>query len=135
MKELAGRTIERVERDEKSHHLAFYTSKGERLLYVCVDDCTCDETWVHHFSGVSAVLGGTISAIEEIPEYESYPATRQEDDHGEHRVRDRVFGYRLITNKGTAVVELRNSSNGYYNGSMELETLHEATPVAVTDDF
>lgn len=41
-------------------------------------------------------------------------------EHCEHPDCIRYYGLRIVTDKGRAVIDFRNNSNGYYGGSIKL---------------
>lgn len=101
--------------------IVFTSEDGRRMGFVADYDC-CSESWFSHLSGLDNLLGNTVEDVIMQEERES-DGTRQE--------RDVVYGVRIISKnrKGIRLItdlEMRNSSNGYYGGSI--------SPVRVTDD-
>ena len=130
MKELIGKKITGIFVNEYQSELIFNTDQG-LIGYYTLTDC-CDETWFADIIGVSALLGGVVQSSEEVPMVEiSDNRTRQEID--------KIYGIKIKTDKGYVDIIFRNSSNGYYNGSIELFIPEEAIlfdkMTAITDDW
>jgi hypothetical protein len=129
MKELISKKITGMRINDDQSVLAFDTDQGT-VAYGAWGDC-CSETWFADITGVSALLGGTVQTADEVS-MEGYNVedgrTRQEYDE--------AYGVKLTTDKGYADIVFRNSSNGYYGGSIEL--LKRDLPedmTAITDDW
>jgi hypothetical protein len=131
MEELIGRKILKVQLDAEKVYLNFVTDIGN-VTYGCFADC-CSESWINHINGISELLGGTVQDADEVDFFSLLQiepeATRQEYD--------RVLFHRIKTEKGWCSFEFRNSSNGYYGGSLDKEdTLPDDVEMQdITDDF
>lgn len=112
MKELIGKKITGLRINEDQSVLVFDTDQGA-VGYVTYGDC-CSETWFADITGVSALLGGTVQTADEIG-MEGYSV----DDGRTRQEYDEAYGYKLTTDKGYADIVFRNSSNGYYGGSID----------------
>lgn len=129
MKELIGKKISRLWINEYQSILVFDTNQGA-VGYETYGDC-CSESWFADITGVSAMLGGTVQAVEEV----SMDGYNVEDGRARQEY-DEAYGYKLTTDKGYADIVFRNSSNGYYGGSLEL--LRRKLPenmTAIGDDW
>lgn len=113
MKELIGKKITGLRINEDQRVLAVDTDRGV-IAYNVWEEC-CSETWFADITGVGALLGGTVQTVDEV-NMDGYNVedgrTRQEYDE--------AYGVKLTTDKGYADIVFRNSSNGYYGGSIEL---------------
>lgn len=116
MKELLETRIERVYVSDSQEHIVFVHWVGpppEVTAYQTEADC-CSETWFADIIGLHNLLGQTVTGVRvlqvEIPE----------DDNRSRQDYDEAYGYRLTTAKGDCDFIFRNSSNGYYGGSLEL---------------
>lgn len=125
MKELISCTINTIELDKnKQHYLRFNTDSGA-ILYQTEGDC-CSETWFADLIGVDYLLNAKVTTVEEIQREEVIDS---DAGYGQRTIKnynlndgrgrqdyDQVYGYKITTNKGTADIIFRNSSNGYYGG-------------------
>lgn len=112
---LLGQTVVATVLASDRQTLQLYTLSGHMFLLQTVGDC-CSSTWIEAIDGEDA-LYGTIKAVEDIemPDLGDVPT-------GHHESVDCVqyYGLRITTNKGRAVIDYRNDSNGYYGGSIEV---------------
>lgn len=107
---LVGHTIRKVFVREGEEAMAFVTDLGT-FAFQTDGDC-CSETWFADLNGYAA-LAGAVSRVEEfeLPEEAGKDGrTRQEEDQ--------VMGVRIRTWRGDCEILYRNSSNGYYGGSI-----------------
>lgn len=130
MKKLIGKTITGLFVDEHQINLVFTHPNNEQTRYETYADC-CSETWFADITGVSALLGSTVLEVEnmDLPETED-GRTRQECDQ--------FYGVKLKTTKGYVDIIYRNSSNGYYGGSIIYESgmlPEEHQLSAITEDW
>lgn len=102
MHELVGKTIKAVYAN--SDEIYFETNDGV-WRYTTEGDC-CSTSWFEGITGTEALFGGIVVSTEE--------ETIDSFDEGYDYIQ--VYGIKIVTNKGRAVVEFRNSSNGYYGG-------------------
>lgn len=112
MKELIGKKITGIRINEDQSVLVFDTDRGA-VGYETYGDC-CSETWFADITGVIALIGATVRYVE-IVSMDSYNV----DDGRARQDCDEAYGYRLTTDKGNADIVFRNSSNGYYGGSID----------------
>ena len=97
-------------------------SSVKQSEYVCwqTDGDCCSESWFADIVGVVELLNAKVKSVSEISiENCGYNV---EDGRGRQDY-DRAYGYKIITNKGYADIVFRNSSNGYYGGTMAEITL------------
>lgn len=83
-------------------------------VFPFVADC-CSETWLADVVGLDALLGSEIVEVVaiDLPEGHLTDPSRTRQDE------DRVMGWEFRTAKGVCTIAVRNSSNGYYGGSVE----------------
>ena len=129
MKQLIGKKITELRISADQSVLAFYTDQGV-IAYETYGDC-CSETWFADITGVSALLGGTVQTADEV----SMDGYNVEDGRTRQDF-DEAYGVKLTTDKGYSDIVFRNSSNGYYGGSIGL-LRHEMPDgmTAITDDW
>lgn len=88
-----------------------------------VDADCCSNTWIESVIEESALVGHTITDIEDLELPDDSPVNG--DRHtalGEDFYEDEMafYGLAITTERGKCVIDYRNSSNGYYGGSMML---------------
>lgn len=130
MSDLIGKTVTGL----------FVSSDQSRLVvthdefasaYECYGDC-CSETWIADIVGVSALIGHKVLSAEDV--------TMEDVDDGRSRQEyDCFYGIKLVTTGGIVDIVYRNSSNGYYGGSLDRDSswkyLDLAEMIAVTEDY
>ena len=94
----------------------FSTDQGD-VDYYCYGDC-CSDSWINHISGLDELVGGTVREVDNI----DFHALLQVEPEATRQEYDEVLFYRVYTEKGVCSFEFRNSSNGYYGGSLERVT-------------
>ena len=108
---LLGKRIAAIEVSDGEGYLRFQTDAGE-VVWEAEGDC-CSESWFADIIGTSALIGGTVSEVVELEMPKPVDdRTRQEEDE--------AYGFRISTEKGSATIAFRNSSNGYYGGSLNV---------------
>ena len=136
---LVGKRINGLFIGEDAWALVFRDINGRHYCFRTKNDC-CNTVWFNHVNGVETVLGeGNLFDI-----LRGAMVTGVEDKGW---TEDRTDGYDVIqdgfwtiaTDRGYIDLEVRNSHNGYYGGSVVYD--EEATPdqiddlQAVTADF
>lgn len=128
MNELVGKSIRSIWISDDQRTLSFETDQGT-VTYDAEGDC-CSESWFADITGVSALLGGTVTTAQEIS-MDGYNVNdgrcRQEEDA--------AYGIKITTNKGYADIVYRNSSNGYYGGWIGLSSFIPKDMTEITDDW
>jgi hypothetical protein len=112
MKELIGHKILDIEVGDNEISLRFTTDKNT-IIYNACGDC-CSESWFGEIISLDNLINHTIAQVEilSLPQYQD-GHTRQEFD--------RIYGFGIATEAGHSNIIFRNSSNGYYGGSCELD--------------
>jgi hypothetical protein len=109
-----GKKIERVEHDKDN--LRFFFEDGKKWFLQAEGDC-CSYTWIEHLEKPSDadLKGATLLDV-----FESSPV---EDNDGKVDADDdeciQFYLTTFRTSVGDIQVDYRNSSNGYYGGSLE----------------
>ncbi len=154
MKELVGKKVLKIEIDSERQWYLRFTTDDEVICYVTCSDC-CSESWVYALTGLKSILGySSAKEIKEGDEFYSAEEVRQsvpvivkclpvierqhEDDGKTRQNSDILYRYTLITtNYGFTDIEFRNSSNGYYGGSLEIcdSIPSDVVMVEVRDDY
>lgn len=137
-KDLLGKRINGIFLCDDSWGLVFRTTDGRFYKYATEKDC-CNSVWFNHINGVDAVgkgnsfdlLRGALVLSTEDKDWE----TKDEEDY--EVVEDICFTLR--TDRGYIDIEVRNSHNGYYGGSVlfqgEVTLSSESDVIQVLDDF
>lgn len=124
MKNLVGKTINRILINEDDTILAFDTDQGI-VAFETYGDC-CSSTWFDTINGVEALLGQTVLTHEDMPDVK-LPESR--DQIGERHYIEEMenYGEKLTTIKGHVDIIYRNSSNGYYGGDIHALDMGQGT--------
>jgi len=125
LEELVGQSVREV-----------YVSqpRQRRLVVVCDDDVfewradggCCSESFFAEILGLRHLLDGVVREVE-------YKGVDRLDD-GTRQQYDEAYGYTIKTFKGRTDIVFRNSSNGYYSGSLTPVDRDEA-PDGDSDDW
>lgn len=130
---LIGKTVTAVHLTEDRTALTFTTDSGD-VEYVTDGDC-CSHSWVEHLSDEKAVIGSPVVSVTEYKDGETLESAHARDCEGKDEPRRpegnwgtgrcyceciRSYGWRIQTATGGLDIEVRNSSNGFYGGSMAL---------------
>ncbi len=117
IEKLIGRTIKKIYMNE--NYLKFETNLGD-IVFMVEGDC-CSHSYFHDFLGVDKLLkGNPVISAKGIPlttEDSQVKVNRNDYDFIE------CYGYEIVTEdpkfgEVTSVFSFRNSSNGYYGGSL-----------------
>lgn len=104
---LIGKTISAVELAEDKKAIRFLVHDGE-VIGRADGDC-CSDTWIEHVElpalGFPAVVTGVESLL-----------LRESETRGGEEIQ--FYGLKIVTNHGDMMIDYRNSSNGYYGGSL-----------------
>lgn len=137
MKELIGKTIEKVELGNDTT-LVFTTSGGEKIAYYAEGDC-CSSSWFSNITGIKNLLGQTVNEVVEREEFSEEEQKKAEEEYKKNNDYEpdvlALYGFMLKTDKGTCDVEFRNESNGYYGGYCELTESIPSKLKEITEDF
>ena len=117
MEEIVGKNIAEAFINEDKKSILLVTKEGEKFYLNCDGDC-CSETWIEHIHGFYWLVKSTIKSVEEVYIGKVIP-TRQDCDE--------LYCLKIFMEQpkpwgsvSEFQIEFRNSSNGYYGGSIEL---------------
>lgn len=129
MKELIGKKIVGIYVNGDQERLTFVHPDGNTSTYLTYEDC-CSETWFADITGVNVLLGAQVLDVSEVP-------LEEVDDGRSRQEFDAFYGVKLRTDKGYADIVYRNSSNGYYGGSIDYVKEHQNVEdmTSITDDW
>lgn len=112
MSGLVGRTIEAIYVGDDV--LCIDTDRGA-LGWRTEADC-CSETWFADIIGTDTLIGGKVMSVADGTPPPDYNV---EDGRGRQECDDAYSVY-IETDRGVGIVIYRNSSNGYYGGSLRV---------------
>ena len=111
---LVGKKIIKIEiADDKEAFRIYVEGDSEPILFATDGDC-CSHTWIEHFEGIAYLIGGTVVNVEDV-DSGADDEDSEEDKYGNVI---RFYGWKVTTDKGHAMLDYRNESNGYYGGSL-----------------
>lgn len=107
---LQGKTITKAELATDKHAIRFSILGEEPIIARTEGDC-CSVSWIEH---VELPAGGFPAVVHEVQDL-ALPGSCED-----HPIYDclQVYGLKITTDKGDMVIDYRNSSNGYYGGSL-----------------
>lgn len=108
---LVGKVIVGVHVATDKKAIRFDVEGGDPIVAKADGDC-CSTTWIESLDTPSLLIGGTVTAVEDLDLPES--VDERDDDDGVTR----HYGCKVTTTKGACVIDYRNSSNGYYGGNL-----------------
>ena len=113
---LVGCTIEQYTISEEGSRIRFFCRDGKIVTFGVEAGC-CSTTWIESIDQPD-VLIGTVTAVEDIemPDLGDIDGKRHVDVHIV-----KYYGLKITTEHGSAVLDYRNDSNGYYGGNLYLE--------------
>ena|SRR5208337_447769 len=106
---LIGKTIASIELAKDQKAIKFNLSDGSSIVAKTDGDC-CSESWIESIDNPEALIGSPVLAVEDISMAE---LPRDEDCD-----LTQCYGCKIRTANGEAFMEYRNTSNGYYGGSL-----------------
>ncbi len=129
MAQLVGKTVTSVELNASKDYLRLRTAEGAALEFFAEGDC-CSHSWIENMENVASLLGGTVTDAEDV----DVGDTIVEDEHSVYIKR---YGVKLyVTGRPPFLLEFRNSSNGYYGGSLEITDIpKDEVMISVREDF
>jgi hypothetical protein len=110
---LVGNTIVGYELSGDHQNLWLIFNNGLKAHFRTEGEC-CSTTWIESIDMPDALLG-TIRNIEDInmPNLGDIPTAKRGSVDSV-----RYYGLKITTDKGSAVIDYRNDSNGYYGGDL-----------------
>lgn len=126
LEKLVGHKVTGLFRNADKDRLRFVLESGDSVHCYTDGDCY-SHSWIEHIEGVCNLIGATVRKIEdgaEVPSIETDGETIQ------------FYNYRIVTERGFCNIEMRNSSNGYYGGSLDAaDGTDDSAPIPIADDF
>lgn len=109
MNMLVGRTILQIQLAADREAIRFVTDQGE-VIARCDADC-CSHTWIEHIEFPALGFPALVISAEDL--------NLDKPDSWDDGDCISFYGFAIRTDKGDMVIDYRNSSNGYYGGSLE----------------
>jgi hypothetical protein len=109
---LTGKTINRLSINTAKDVIKVEFAGGGARFLCAVGDC-CSRSWFEHIGGLDALIGHTIHAVDA----REMPPLKEEENPDTFV---QYYGWRFTTWRGYADLEMRNESNGYYGGWVEV---------------
>lgn len=109
---LIGKTVRAVYLAADGGAIRFDLDDGESLVVRADGDC-CSHSWIEEIQGVEQLIGSPVVSVEGV----SMP-DKAGNRYGHYEEEMQYYGCKITTGKGYALIDYRNSSNGYYGGSL-----------------
>lgn len=106
---LVGKIINEIKIAEDRLAILFITSEGN-VKAKCDGDC-CSQTWIEHLELPALGFPARVISVRDL----DMPNTESCEDEDEVV---KYYGCEIVTNKGSIIIDYRNSSNGYYGGNL-----------------
>ncbi len=132
---LVGKKVKEVYMNQE--YLKFVTDKGN-VVFTVYGDC-CSSSYFHDFYGVKKLLeNGEVVNFKEVELKEGDYNWVPENHDGAECIQ--CYGYAITTvspefGEVTSIFSFRNSSNGYYGGSLELADENTDVQQRILDDI
>ena len=128
--QLIGKIIEKVYISNDKSSLIFETEDSEFHHYTAFGDC-CNSVWFSHFNGIYDIIHQKVQSVES-KDWMDVDGGYIGDDSCEESCM-----WTLSTNRGRIDIEVRNSHNGYYGGSVSHSLADGVTPLysEIIEDF
>lgn len=109
---LVGSVIKTVSMNEDKTEIRFdFEDARLPLVIKAYGDC-CSNSWFEHLAGFEALIGHKVVEVVDRPMPEGT------NDPNDQYIQ--YYGWTIVTARGRADLEMRNSSNGYYGGWIEV---------------
>ena len=121
---LIGKVIRAVFLASDGAAIRFDLEGGESLIVRADGDC-CSHSWIEEVQNVEQLIGTAVVSVEDVdlPEPTKTPTKSEyggevENRYGHYEEEMQYYGCKITTQKGYALIDYRNSSNGYYGGNL-----------------
>jgi hypothetical protein len=110
---LIGKVVMAVYLAEDGGAIRFDIEGGNPVIARADGDCY-SQSWVEEVQGIEQLIGARVVSIEDVGDMPEKKGNRY--DHYEEEMA--YYGCKITTDKGYALIDYRNSSNGYYGGNL-----------------
>jgi hypothetical protein len=107
---LIGKTVTAVFVSEGGGAIRFDVTKGESVVARADGEC-CSHSWIETVQGVDQLIGSPVVSVEDV-DMPDLGSSGHDDEQMAY------YGCKITTRKGYALIDYRNSSNGYYGGNL-----------------
>lgn len=111
IEKLIGLEAKSVKVSDDKEEIEIALKDGRIATLKAWGDC-CSNSWFEHIENIDVLIGNEIVGVIE----REMPDGRQADDCEWVE----FYGWSIQTQKGSCDIEMRNMSNGYYGGNVEL---------------
>lgn len=111
---LVGRVIQSIELATDRQAIRFNFNAGDSVIARCDADC-CSLTWIEDIINPEAAIGAEVITVGDLDLPEELRQTTKTGNYEEEMA---YYGFYIETGKGRCTIAYRNSSNGYYGGSL-----------------
>lgn len=112
--QLVGKVVRAVYVANDDAAIRFDVDGEDPIVARCDGEC-CSTTWIEDVIGVEALIGTPILRAEDVSLPDALH-TKTKTDHYEEEMA--YYGFVIDTAQGRCLIAYRNSSNGYYGGSL-----------------
>lgn len=106
---LIGKIVSALFMSEGGGALRFDLDDGTSVVVRADGDC-CSHTWIENVQGVEQLIGSKVVAVEDVGK------VREEGRQDDEVIL--FYGCKITSEKGFALIDYRNESNGYYGGNL-----------------
>lgn len=106
---LVGKKITKIELSEDKSEITFFVDGESPVKFNAHGDC-CSTSWIENIEEPEYLIGNVVTKVVE------KDISRGETE--DYECLD-IMNIDIYTDKGICTIDFRNSSNGYYGGSLE----------------
>lgn len=117
LENIVGKKIISFEVSECKTEITFVDDEGTSYIYYAEADC-CSSSWIEYIDEPDNLICETVLKVDV---NESERLEHEKDWDGDEKLD--CMGYDIYTKKGVCKIEFRNSSNGYYSGSLKIREI------------
>ncbi len=114
LKKILGRKLEKVVLSGNKDNIELYFQDGGPNFYFWVEADCCSSSWIEHLELPGNIEGAVLLSVADSDNI----TQNHESSEPESWESICVYNTSFKTDKGEIVLEYRNSSNGYYGGSL-----------------
>jgi hypothetical protein len=111
---LVGKTIAQMFLADDQGAIRFVLSDGSEIKARCDGDC-CSHTWIEDVINPKAAIGSEVLSVDDLDLPEEFRLATKTEHYEEEMA---YYAFVIDTAKGRCTLAYRNSSNGYYGGSL-----------------